>query len=349
MKASLIKTATQAVTRTACKVGRVTKAHSPEILIAVGVASGVAAVVTAAKASKQAESVSEEAHGTIEAIKRMDITPEGEFGERGFSENDRSKAIAVVYLRYFRDMAKTFAVPAGLEVLSITSFLASYGIMRKRAIVLSAAYESLMTAFSEYRGRVAKKLGTDEENQLFRGVETRDITITTPDGKQEIIKNASVLSDTLGPYSRIFDEYARQFNRNDPRYNQYILRMAQNDANDRLKSQGCLFLNEVFDILGMDRSAIGATCGWIYDPEHDHYGGDGYVDFGIDENWRESVERFNRGYEAAVVLNFNCDGPIYNKLNTHKEYESAKKYFSPRLSTRKRGGYSYNGVEITNF
>jgi hypothetical protein len=87
-----------------------------------------------------------------------------------------------------------------------------------------------------------------------------------------------------------------------------------------LKSKGSLFLNEVYDLLGIERTKTGAIVGWIYDKNNPV--GDNEVDFGIfDVKFHDDMvgdglaqRRFVNGLEDVVLLNFNVDGPILDRV-----------------------------------
>jgi hypothetical protein len=85
--------------------------------------------------------------------------------------------------------------------------------------------------------------------------------------------------------------------------------------NDLLISRGHMFLNEVYDALGLERTKAGSVVGWII--SHD---GDNYVDFGIftDKDARQYRD-FVNGRSNAILLDFNVDGVIYDKIDTNKE------------------------------
>lgn len=97
----------------------------------------------------------------------------------------------------------------------------------------------------------------------------------------------------------------------DAEYNLMFLRRQQDWANEKLKSKGHLFLNEVYDMLGIPRSKAGQIVGWIYNEKNPI--GDNYVDFGIYNN-NEINRAFVNGYEKAILLDFNVDGPIYDLI-----------------------------------
>ena len=91
-----------------------------------------------------------------------------------------------------------------------------------------------------------------------------------------------------------------------------FLRMQQDAATKRLKQQGWLLLNDVYDMLGIPRTKDGMVIGWVYDEKHPV--GDNFVDFGIYDTIRASNRDFVNGYERTILLDFNVDGNIYDLM-----------------------------------
>ena len=113
----------------------------------------------------------------------------------------------------------------------------------------------------------------------------------------------------ISPYARYFDEDSVACTKN-PECNKMFLLQQQNYANEKLRHRGYLFLNEVYDMLGIPRTKAGQCVGWMYD--EDYPIGDNYVDFGIfDQAHNRS---FVNGYDNSVLLNFNVDGNILDRL-----------------------------------
>jgi hypothetical protein len=75
-----------------------------------------------------------------------------------------------------------------------------------------------------------------------------------------------------------------------------------------------VFLNEVYEQLGIPASRAGAVVGWTILP-----GGDGYIDFGIFDGENSSARMFVNGHEKSILLDFNVDGVIYNKIEQINE------------------------------
>ena len=85
-----------------------------------------------------------------------------------------------------------------------------------------------------------------------------------------------------------------------------FIRAQQNYLNDLLIARGHVFLNEAYTALGFEHSSAGAVVGWVID--HD---GDNFIDFGL---FKPGNERFVNGTERNIILDFNVDGVIFDKI-----------------------------------
>ena len=112
-------------------------------------------------------------------------------------------------------------------------------------------------------------------------------------------------------YSRFFDDGCAGWTK-DPEYNFMFLKNQERYANDLLKSKGHLFLNEVYDMLGIPRTKAGQVVGWIYDEKNPV--GDNFVDFGILDMRKPKCRDFVNGYERSILLDFNVDGNIWDMM-----------------------------------
>lgn len=105
-------------------------------------------------------------------------------------------------------------------------------------------------------------------------------------------------------YTYLFDKKAMGWTK-DPVTNKYFLLHQQDYLNEKLKYQGHLFLNDVFDCLGMPKTKAGQVVGWIYCENNTD--GDNYVDFGL-------INPGRLGVDGSIVLNFNVDGYILDRM-----------------------------------
>jgi hypothetical protein len=97
----------------------------------------------------------------------------------------------------------------------------------------------------------------------------------------------------------------------EPEYNLIFLQCQQNWANDQLRTRGHVFLNEVYDMLGLERSKAGAVVGWVFTKDGST---DNFIDFGVFNGETQISRDFVNGHEGAILLDFNVDGVIYDKI-----------------------------------
>lgn len=126
------------------------------------------------------------------------------------------------------------------------------------------------------------------------------------DGAEMSIEEAMSIGTDLGtsPYGFKFDENSASWDRSRD-MNVFFLKFTQDYFNDLLKLRGYLFLNEVYDRLGIPRRAIGQCVGWIYD--ENNLNGDNFVDLDI-------FNERNNNDENVFILDPNVDGYILDKI-----------------------------------
>lgn len=125
----------------------------------------------------------------------------------------------------------------------------------------------------------------------------------------EVIK-ASEVFVIPSQYSEYFDSNSKYWTK-DPAFNKLFLVSQREYANDLLRNRGHIFLNEVYDMLGLPRTEAGAIVGWIY--EENNPVGDNYIDFGLADGCNEG---FMNGYRNEALLDFNVDGAIFDRIHT---------------------------------
>lgn len=303
------------VTRTFHKAGFQLKKHSPEILVATGVISTIAGVAMACKATLKVNEVVDEAKTNIDIIHESTetgLTP----ADVPYSTEDSKKDLAIVYTQTGLKLVKLYAPAAIALTAGIGCMLASHGIMHKRNAALAAAYTVVDKSFKEYRGRVAERFGKDIEKEIKCGLKTEEVEMKIVDekGKEKTVKQSVTTSvlDQYSEYAKFFDEYCGGYT-DDFEYNLSFLRAQQNWANQLLSARGYVFLNEIYDALGIGRTKAGQVVGWTYDPNNPNV--DSYIDFGMYDIWKEGARDFVNGREKSILLDFNVEGYILDKVS----------------------------------
>nr|DAQ98020.1 MAG TPA: hypothetical protein [Caudoviricetes sp.] len=305
-KNEIVKKASSALGKVNIKLRK----HSPELLIAAGVVGTVVSTVLACKATTKLSTILDESKGNIETIHKCENDKEME--ER-YSQEDAKKDLAIVYIQTGVKIAKLYAPAVVLGTISIAGIVASNNILRKRNVALAAAYATVDKSFKEYRSRVVERFGDDVDKELRYNIKAKKIEemIKDPEsGKEKKSKTTvNVAAPTVDDYARFFDKTCRYYEEN-MNYNLMLLRSQQQLANDKLVADGFLFLSDVYDMLGITRTKMSQSVGWIYKPDGNS-NGDNFVDFGVMVVKRETEDG---GYEDAILMNFNVDGPILDLI-----------------------------------
>lgn len=296
--------------------GLVLKKYSPEILTAAGVIGAVGSTVLACKATLKVEDILDEAKkksNLINAVHDGEIEVDAEY-----TDKDYSKDLIVNRTQTAVKLIKLYGPAISLGALSITAILGGQHILRKRNVAIMAAYKLCEESFNNYRSRVKDELGEEKDHQFYYGIteETVKDKVKSKDGKTKTVtKKVEKAPDHLySQYARFFDEANINWDKS-PEQNMYFLKMVQNQMNDKLKARGHVFLNEVYDALGFDRSEAGQLVGWVWNKDNTEMeAGDGYIDFGIFDGNDYAKRAFVNGDERSILLDFNIDGMIYDLI-----------------------------------
>ena len=303
-------------TRLFGKAGLQIKKHSPEILMTAGIVGTVASTVLACKATTKVGKVLQEKNQQIDVIH--------ESAEKGYvigredveyTEEDSKKDLTIVYAQTGIKLVKLYAPAAAVGVLSIAAIVSGHHILKKRNLALAAAYAVVDKGFKEYRERVVERFGEALDKELRYNIKAKEVeeVVIDENGNETVEKKIVNEIDipSHSEYAKFFDEASAHWQK-DAEYNLMFLRRQQDWANEKLKAKGHLFLNEVYDMLGIDRSRAGQVVGWIYDEKNPN--GDNYVDFGIYDVADERKRAFVNGFERNILLDFNVDGVIYDLI-----------------------------------
>ena len=295
------------------RIGLKLKKHSPEILVGAGIAGVVTSTVMACKATTKIDEILTEQKENIEKTKQY--VEEHGYSDK-YTEEDNKKDLTIFYSRSVLDLVKLYAPSVVLGTASIVMIIGGHNVLRKRNVALAAAYATVEKGFKEYRGRVVERFGEQLDKELkynIKSKELEEVAVDEKTGKEKVEKKTVHVADpsTYSDYARFFDDGCAGWTK-DPEFNLMFVKDQQRYANDLLKTKGHLFLNEVYDMLGIPRTKAGQVVGWIYDEKHPV--GDNFVDFGIYDLYNEKKRDFVNGYERTILLDFNVDGNILDLI-----------------------------------
>ena len=313
MKLNILNNVSNSLGRTGLRISKA----SPEIFVGIGIGCMIAGTVFACKATLKADTVIKEKNetlGKVKAAREAVLNDDEDFKditEDVYSVEDYRKDLLITYSNAAKGFIKLYWPAILCGTVGIASILYGHNILSSRNVAIAAAYETVKEGYSEYRKRVVDELGEDADRRFRYGIQKKDIEIEEEkeDGtvKTKTKKNADVL-EGYSQNAKFFDSSSPYWEKSSE-HNLYFLRERQEYANHLLQTRGHLFLNEVFDMLGIPRTKQGAVDLWRYKCKD---GTTGFVDFGIYELYREAARDFVNGYENVILLDFNTNGTIYD-------------------------------------
>lgn len=295
------------------------KKYSPEILMVAGIVGTVTAAVTACKATLKVKDVMSEKEELQNVIHENLENPDVDY-----TEEDSKEDLTKVYAQTGVKLIKLYAPSVALGGVSIASIVMGQKILKKRNIALAAAYTAIDKGFKKYRANVVERFGERVDKELRYNIKAKEVEnkVTDKNGKEKTVKEIQYdiegnPLENISEFARFFDEATSTEHHKDAEYNLMFLRRQQDYANEVLKAKGHLFLNDVYEMLGIPKTKAGQVVGWIYDEKNPN--GDNFVDFGIyrlsgNEVYDERKRAFVNGYERNILLDFNVDGPIYELI-----------------------------------
>lgn len=290
------------------------KKHSPEIFLVIGSVGVVASAVMACKATTKLSTILDETKETIDKIHETAERAENDECIE-YTVEDSKKDLAITYAQTGVKLAKLYGPAVIIGTLSLTSIFASNNILRQRNVALAAAYATIDKSFKQYRGRVIDRFGAELDQELRHNIKAMTVeeVIVDEKGKEKTVKKTvnAVNPNDISDYARVFDKNSDCWEDN-PEYNLTFLKAQQRYFNDLLIVKKRVFLNEVYDALGLPRSKAGQIVGWKYDPTNPDI--DSVIDFHIYDIYRTDNGEFINGNNPNVLLDFNVDGNVWEDM-----------------------------------
>lgn len=288
-------------------VARISK-HAPTILSVTASAGVIATGYLAWKAGTRFEDVEgRDWDRRKECLRNADTIP----------DEDVPKIERKNRILFILDTVRTVAPAAIVGAATITMIYFSNSISKKRLAAMGAAYATLQTAFDGYKRTMVEALGKESVEKILKpklpNVGKSAEEILSSDNKSDAanVSDAVVNSlKALSPYARIIAEESSTCWDPNEDYTSQNLAAVQLWANRRLDRKGHLFLNEVFDQLGLSRTREGAVVGWLKNGEGDNYVSFGDFDASI---YRVPSDDYTR-VDSNFIVDFNVDGVIWDKI-----------------------------------
>lgn len=303
------KTVTNKVTS---KVGRqilVVQKHSPTVMFAVGVTGVVATVVLACRATLKVEDVLDQGEKNEEHINE---SVGGELRDGGmYDEVDQRQDLAKNKIQVGFEIVKLYGPAFIVGSVSIACLTGSHVVLGRRYAGAAAAYAAVDQSYKEYRRRVVDEFGAGKDQEYRFGLREKEVAVDTDTGV--VVETVTVLDTTApkvnDPYKFLFSQDTSRDWKREPGYNQVFISSREKFSNDKLQGTGHIFLNEVLDMLGMERVPHGQLVGWVKG------NGDNRVDFGLFRDGNAFMgQQFANGNEKSIWLEFNVDGVVFNLI-----------------------------------
>lgn len=271
--------------------------HGPTILTIGGIVGVVGSGVMACRATVKVTQVKIEIEADIATVKE---TPH-------LDDKTYKKALTRTYINAGRRYARLYGPPILLGALSIGAILYGHNILNKKTMMLAGAYKALTMNFDDYRDRVKERLGEDIERSV--AFDTQTMTIEDLKGNEQTIEYVpeEMCGNPTSDRSVFFDDTSIYWC-DEPEENKRFLMDLQEKAQKKFDRDGYLLLNWIYKHLDVPETYAGAHCGWAKGF------GDDVISFGIHDIHSAASRRFVNGLEPVILLNFNDDGYILDKI-----------------------------------
>ncbi len=315
MKSNWLGNVKKSVSKTVGRTGLVIKKNSPEILLGLGIVGFVGTVVTACNATLKADEIIKHHKEQMKNIKDAKEISESDPENYEYDEVAYRQDIGVQCLKTSGNLLKLYAPSIALGALSLTCILESRNILNKRYLGAVAAYNGLSAIFNEYRQRVVDEEGELKDRHYRYGTTYETLTEVSKDENGKTVKKKTLteqldskLINQGDDTSRFIDSSNKVVWDRNPEFTMMTLKGRLMYLNDILHTRGHIFLNEVYDALGLPHTAQGAVLGWV-----EGYG-DADIDFGLYDPNNENCRRFVNGRDDSILLTFNHCGMILDKI-----------------------------------
>ena len=210
---------------------RWTKQHSSEILISLGIASSISAVVMAIQVTPKATRLIRDRKEELET-----------------DSLDAVETVKTVWTCYIPTVVT--------EIFSVSCLIFAATNNNKHNAALAAAYTLSENAFREYRDKVIEYIGEKKEKQIRDSI-AKDRLDNHPPTKSEL---AITSAGEQLCYDALSDRYFKS--------NADKIKKAQNELNARMLQEQNVSLNDFYYEVGLHDTLLGDSLGWDINKTH---------------------------------------------------------------------------------
>lgn len=317
--------------------------NSPTILLVGGTVLVLGATVFACVKTRKLDDTLKDSKEQLDQLHQIKKDAE-EMTEEGkelavYSESGYRKDIAKVYLNAGLKVGKLYAIPLVIGAVGFAMIFESHSIMGERYSSAVAACMATERIFNFYRKNVVDELGEEADARFRHGLrkETVERPVFDDEGNPKVDKEGKpktkkeevmVPKDedatmAYSPYARVFakhcpyiqigkgQDYGSREWEDSGFYNLKFVQEIEDETERKLQRVGYVFLNDVYERLGFDRSPEGQDVGWKIDPDDPL--SDNHVKFTILPKGAnpdsDEVQAMLKG-ETDFIIDFNVCGNI---------------------------------------
>jgi hypothetical protein len=223
--------------------------HSSGMLMGIAVTGVIGTAVAASKATPKSLEFQEAKRNSERDILK-DL-------ESGFLTEEKAKEVKTnLYIRFAKDMVKTWWPVVAIGGLTIFSMIYAHKIDVRKHAALAAALtitEDRLRESEKYREAVKEMVGSKQEAAINNKVK-EDYIRENPVKESDVIHTGH--GDTL-----MLDWASHRYFRSNPEY----IRQCINNLNERLLSEMWIDLNDLYSEIGIPGIGVGDIVGWNID------------------------------------------------------------------------------------
>jgi len=144
---------------------------------------------------------------------------------------------------------KVYVLPAAVGVGTIAAIFYANRINTKRAAALAAAYAISQDKFSDYKDKVADKLGVKKEQAIKDELAQDQVNKNPPSGDLVIVGNGTVLCR---------DEFTGRYFRSSVE----AIKRAENEINFEIINSGYATVSDFYERIGLKPTSVSEQFGW---------------------------------------------------------------------------------------